>query len=241
MRMFNHRSRSVRRLLCAAVAAGLAASVCVERVSAQMIEGSVGGGFVLSEGINASTTRIILGLPYSSLDITHGPSVNGTIGVYIGERMELEFIYERQFSSLEISSPSPTRKLANQNVDNYHGAFVYNWGDHDAPFRPFFLFGLGATRYIPGDYDSSLPGASSLARIGSFSKFSSTIGGGVKANVTPHIGIKATARWTPTYIKSDSGGLWCDPFFATCWVLADPDYSNQMSFTGGVTIRFGPR
>jgi hypothetical protein len=43
-------------------------------------------------------------------------------------------------------------------------------------------------------------------------------------------------RWTPTYIKSDPAGIWCDPFYG-CWALSDTQYSNQFETSGGITVR----
>jgi hypothetical protein len=54
---------------------------------------------------------------------------------------------------------------------------------------------------------------------------------------SPQVGAKVRVRWTPTYIKTDPAGLWCDPFYG-CWQLADNDYSNQFETAVGITIRF---
>jgi hypothetical protein len=51
------------------------------------------------------------------------------------------------------------------------------------------------------------------------------------------VGIKLGARWTPTYIKSDSEGWWCDPYWG-CYVVGNAQYSNQFEFGGGLTLRF---
>ena len=51
------------------------------------------------------------------------------------------------------------------------------------------------------------------------------------------MGIRAGLQWTPTYIKSDSEGWWCDPYWG-CYTVADAKYANQFQFNGGVTIRF---
>ena len=77
-----------------------------------------------------------------------------------------------------------------------------------------------------------------MAQIGSVSKFSSTWGAGVKYYPASTIGFKGQVRWTPTYIKSDAGGTFCDPFYG-CWVIANPDYQNSLEFSAGVTLRFG--
>ena len=54
-----------------------------------------------------------------------------------------------------------------------------------------------------------------------------------------HIGVRLAARWTPTYIRSDPGGYWCSPFWlGGCWIIEEPNYSHQLEFSGGVTLRF---
>ena len=45
------------------------------------------------------------------------------------------------------------------------------------------------------------------------------------------------ARWTPTYIKSDAEGWWCDPYWG-CYVVGNPQYSYQLELSGGITLRF---
>jgi hypothetical protein len=65
----------------------------------------------------------------------------------------------------------------------------------------------------------------------------SASGGGVKFYFTPKIGAKIGLRWTPTYIKSEAAGVWCDPFYG-CWPLVDNQYSNQFETAGGITVRF---
>lgn len=209
---------------------------------ARQVEASVEGGYTASEGISASQDRIILGSVYRDLDITSGASFGITAGAYIGPNFELEFLWSRQFSHLEASNPAPSLQIAKMNVDNYHGNMVYNFGEPDTAMRPFVFFGLGATHLAPGDFEGAFvnPGPGLvLTRLDSKTKFSSTWGGGIKYYMSPRVGVKGTLRWTPTYIKTDPGGYWCDPFYPTCWVIGDPDYAQQLTFSGGVTFRFG--
>jgi|GEM_PF-4119517 len=133
----------------------------------------------------------------------------------------------------------PVFRLADQDVDNYHGISSTTSGPSDATALPYIFGGLGATPYSPGDYDPAIPNFATLTPIDSETRFSTTWGGGVKFYPTQHLGVKAGLRWTPTYIKSDAEGLWCDPFFATCWVVGDADYSNQLEISAGITFRFG--
>ena len=68
-------------------------------------------------------------------------------------------------------------------------------------------------------------------------KFSWAFGGGIKAYPSKNVGFKAMARWTPTYIKTDGYGWWCDPFWG-CAPVGNVQYSNQVEFSGGLLLRF---
>lgn len=216
-------------------ASALAVGLLPALVHAQKGEVSVFGGYTTSEGIHASEDRIITGITYNQLDITSGGSWGLTGGYYITPAFELEFLYNNQFSTFQAKGPAGTLKLADANVNNYHGLFTYNWGEEGGKVRPFAFGGLGATHYAPGDL--SIPGFSGR-NIDSSTKFSSTWGGGVKVYAGA-VGVKVMARYTPTYIKTSDAGVWCDPYYFTCWVVGNPDYSNQFDISGGVTIRFG--
>src|SRR5262249_28076704 len=211
MRTISQLTPVVRRALLVIGIAAIPAAA-----SAQQVEFGIDVGYTASEGITASESRVILGQVYNSLDLTSGGAVGFTLGAFIGPRWEVEFLYSRQSSTFEISDPAPSRKLANQDIENYHGNIVYNWGESQSRVRPYAFFGLGATHYLPGDYDSSLPNSAQISKIATASKFSTTWGGGVKFYASANVGVKASLRWTPTYIKTDADGIWCDPFYPTC-------------------------
>jgi hypothetical protein len=61
--------------------------------------------------------------------------------------------------------------------------------------------------------------------------------GGVKFYVTPMVGARVGVRWTPTYIKSNTTGIWCDPFYG-CWPIGQHHNVNQFETAGGVVIKF---
>ena len=116
-----------------------------------------------------------------------------------------------------------------QTVYNYHGYFAYNFGDTDAAARPYILGGLGATQY--GSLDTA------VGEIGGETQFSSTWALGLKMFPGKNFGIRLEARWTPTYIKSDPEGYWCDPYWG-CYTVADAEFSNQYELSGGIILRF---
>ena len=73
--------------------------------------------------------------------------------------------------------------------------------------------------------------------IGGESQFSTTWGAGVKVFPGSGVGLKLGVGWTPTYIKSDAEGWWCDPYWG-CYVTSDAQFSNQFHFSGGLSFRF---
>ena len=118
-------------------------------------------------------------------------------------------------------------------VRNYHGYLAYNFGDPDAAVRPYVLGGLGATQY--GTLDVNVGGID--RSVDGDTQFSSTWALGVKLFPSPRFGLRLEGRWTPTYIKSDAAGWWCDPFWG-CYVVGSAQYSNQFELSGGITLRF---
>lgn len=52
------------------------------------------------------------------------------------------------------------------------------------------------------------------------------------------LGVMLMGRWTPTYIASDPGDVWCDPYWG-CTSYSNPKYSHQFDVSAGVSIRFG--
>jgi len=199
---------------------------------AQGIEVSAWGGYVLSDGV--SLTNPITagdGLAYTRVDPKDGGVFGFNFGVTAFSGGGFGFIYSHQWSELELSGGN-TRDLGSLGINTYHGYFSYDFGT--GKLRPFALIGFGATNYesvnvtIAG-VNQSLPGKTN---------FSTTWSAGVKYLATPRVGARAAIRWTPTYIKSEPGGWWCDPFWG-CYLSGDPQYSNQLEFSGGVTFRFG--
>jgi hypothetical protein len=184
-------------------------------------------GWTFSDGVSFTGTPIN-GSIYTRADPKDAMSYGFTFGGYVNEQFEVEFLWSRQASTLEVTGSGPTLS-GDMNVDNYHGNFVYNMGDRDTVLRPFVFVGLGATNFGDAKFPTkTVPG---------MTKFSWALGGGIKAFPTPHVGFKGMIRWTPTYIKTDGYGWWCDPFWG-CAPIGDAQYSNQFEFTAGLVARF---
>jgi hypothetical protein len=198
------------------------------------VEISGNAGWTFSDGVS-SDTGILAGDGnfYNRVDPKDSFSWNLTAGFFITEHWEIEFLYGQQESKLTFGGTA-TIEVGDFKIKNYHGVFAYNAGDAHSSARPYVFFGAGVTDY-PGLSFTRLNGQA--AEIGGNSKFSGTFGLGVKVYPGKKAGLRLQARWTPTYIKSDSEGYWCDPYWG-CYVVGNAQYSNQFEFTGGLTLRF---
>jgi hypothetical protein len=95
------------------------------------------------------------------------------------------------------------------------------------------MFGLGATSFSDVNFST----VNRTGTLNGVTRFSTTWGAGVKVYGGSHVGARFGVRLTPTYIKSDAEGYWCDPYWG-CYLVGDAQYSNQFEFNGGLTLRF---
>ena len=219
----------VRSLAMAAVAV----LVAVGPAAAQKVEVSGLIGWTLSDGVEGEAVLAGDGNLYDTVDLKDSVSWGFGVGFNASDNFEVGFLYGQQLSTLEISGTA-TREIGDVKINTYHPYVAYNAGAPDAPVRPYFLVGFGATNYSNVEFTRANGQA---AETGSETQFSTTWGLGVKVFGGSNVGFRAGLQWTPTYIKSDSEGWWCDPYWG-CYTVADAKYANQFQFNGGVTIRF---
>jgi len=196
-------------------------------------EGSGRVGWTFADGVSASSPVTASdGNIYNRVDPADSMSWGFTLGMFLTRSLEVEFIFDRQRTTLEASG-TKTVEVDSLDIGNYHGSLAYNFGREDSSVRPYFFGGVGATSYSP----LSFVGADGKAReIAGQTRLSTTFGGGVKV-YKGRIGARAEVRMTPTYIKSDATGWWCDPYWG-CYVTSKSQYAGQLQMTGGVTVRF---
>jgi opacity protein-like surface antigen len=126
-----------------------------------------------------------------------------------------------------------TLDVGDMNVYSYHPYVAFNLGEMGARIRPYLMIGMGATHFNSVTFQA----LGAERQTNSNTQFSTTWGAGVKVYPTQHVGVRFGAQWTPTYIKTDAEGWWCDPYWG-CYLTGDAQYSNQLQFSGGVTTRF---
>jgi hypothetical protein len=190
-------------------------------------------GWTWSDGVTGTTAVTVPGVgTFDRVDPKDSSSWGLRLGLLAGENSEIGFLFNQQSTELDLGGTTSV-KLGDLKVYNYHGYYAYNFGDRDAAARPYILIGLGATQYGALTVDV----AGTQQEVGGDTQFSGTGALGLKIFPGRSFGIRLEGRWTPTYIKSDAEGWWCDPYYG-CYVVGDAQYSNQFELSGGITLRF---
>jgi hypothetical protein len=189
-------------------------------------------GWTFSDGVSGDKVLAVDGNLYDRIEPVDSVSWGFTLGGFLTRRIEIEFLFDRQLSTLQVGGTN-TVDVADLNIGNYHGVFSYNFGSESTPVRPYLFGGAGATTY---GRLSFVGGDGQPREVGGSARMSPTFGVGVKIYRGP-VGLRLEARMTPTYIKSNAAGWWCDPYWG-CYVVQDAQYSSQFQLSSGVTFRF---
>jgi hypothetical protein len=228
---------SVRRLLVKSFVGAIAITVFIASAVSPAVaqnRAEITGffGYSFSEGIDVTpgtaASEII-----DHVNVGSSIAYGGAVDFWVNDMTQVGFMFGLQDSSLGVKG-SVEREVTGLNVYSYHGTATFHAGRSSSDVRPFFMFGLGATQYKPADVMGfSFDGET---------QFSGTLGVGVKAYVNEKVGLSFSGRWTPTYVKSDPGGVYCSPYWSPwypggCAVVPDPDYSNQFVLSGGIILR----
>jgi hypothetical protein len=191
-------------------------------------------GYTWSEGIDANLSVPAdppgagNGFSLSRINIESGRSFDAGAEILVTPEVALGFNWGRQEGRLTGDVVGQgSHDITSMQVDNYHGTVTVHFPDPWRTSTPFFMFGLGATKYFFDDINGQ--------KAEGDSRFSSTWGFGLKFHGEGALGLRLMGRWTPTYIKSDPTGYWCN--YYGCWATEDLDYSNQFELNGGVSLR----
>ncbi len=220
----------IRKTTLMAAAVALVAGTASAQDSRVELSGTAGWTF--SDGVSGDAVTVPGVGVFDRVDPKDAFSWGFRLGFMLNENNELGLLFDQQSTDLELGGTSAVT-LAGVKINNYHGYWAYNFGDSDATARPYILIGLGATQY--GSVTSAIGDVQ--RDVGGTTKFSGTGALGVKVFPSPKFGIRLEGRWTPTYIKSDAAGWWCDPYWG-CYVIGDAQYANQFEISGGIILRF---
>jgi opacity protein-like surface antigen len=191
-------------------------------------------GYTFSEGIDLDDSETDTGDILEKITPVSGFSYGIDVGFIVQERFTFGFAFTQQESELELAVKGAGKtSLTDMAVRNYHGIVAYTHYDQDTMVRPFVFFGLGATQYAP----SAIKGRD----VSSETKFSFTLGGGVKIFTHDHIGFRFQGKWIPTYINSSDEGYWYgyyNPWGYYAYPVSTANYSHQLELTAGLIMRF---
>jgi outer membrane protein W len=190
-------------------------------------------GYTLADGVSGDPFKAGNGQTYDRVDPKDSMMYGLGVGFFVTPSAELGFLWRRQPTTIQVSGTTTT-DVGDTNIDGYHGYGAYYFGDPEGKVHPYVLFGLGMTHYGGFSFTTT---SGQTSNVNSKSQFSTTWGAGVKVNASPKVGVKFGMQWTPTYIKSDAEGWWCDPWWG-CYVVGSAQYSNQFEFNAGIVFRF---
>ena len=197
------------------------------------VEASVLGGWTMADGVTGGPLTAADGNMYDVVALEDSPTWGASLGVNVTEHFEVGFLFLQQLSGMELRGTVIT-DVGDLTINTYHPYVALNLGDADASLRPYAFLGLGATNYSGIQFTRA---SGETVTTNGATQFSGTLGLGVKWFRSPRFGLRAGLQITPTYIKSDASGWWCDPYWG-CYLLSDSQYSNQLHVTGGVVFRF---
>jgi hypothetical protein len=123
-----------------------------------------------------------------SLDLNNAPAYGVVFDFPSGHHTQWEIFYTRQQTSVDINGSLLSRESVDVDIEYLHagGIYVMDGGKE----RPYVGFTLGATRFSPdGDYDNEVD-------------FSVAFVGGVKFQLTRHLGLRLDARALGTLTDS---------------------------------------
>jgi len=229
--------RSKALLLCLILATLNIAALAQEK----KVEVAAHLGYTAASGFDVNPDPIN-GAVIDRIGVDSGISFGFQGDYLMSDKFAVGFLWARQSSKLTTSGFTATNtgtvNIADMPIYNYLGVATYNFGEVLGKVRPYALGGLGATVYSPGDFIVFFPnGVVASGNPGSSTKFALTLGGGVKFFFSDSLGVKASARWTPTYIGSQPEGIWCVQGLY-CSVIDDSKWANQGEFSGGIIFRF---
>jgi hypothetical protein len=221
--------RSRGLALVAVALAGAAAAEAQER----RLE--VGGtlGWTSSDGVRGrviGTSR----LPVTGITPDDGLSYSLFASYFVNENVQLGLQAARQESELRVTGAAPF-EIGAMDIESYHAVSTTLLGDDDLWARPYFLFGLGVTRFGRVNFT----GLDGLPRnFKARTRFSPTLGTGAKFYLRSRkYGVNVGVRWTPTFLRSRSEGFWCDPYWG-CFLAGNDQVAHQLEVGGGFQLRF---
>jgi hypothetical protein len=174
------------------------------------------------------------------VDVDDHYTYGASFGYYLTSAHEFEFRWahtDTHFVSPSgggLFEPSGSNNLADLTINYYMANWNYNFGHSRAV--PYFTMGAGAATLNPGRRtDIPCPDTGCVGPT-SETRFTASIGGGLKFFATPHFGFRFDGRWYETYLGSGS----CDNFGHNhdCHGHDNSNWLGNGEVSGGLILAF---
>jgi hypothetical protein len=184
----------------------------------------------------------------SRVDVQDHLAYGVAIGYFVNSAVEIEARWARSetgFENPDHSGPvfgggGANPRLADLTIDYFLAYGTFHFGHRRAV--PYVTFGLGAARLDPGDitvYCSHITTPCPTLQPSTSTRFTASIGGGVKLYANGHFGFRFDGRYYGTYLNSRNGR--CDVFSDDHTSCSSGDRRNwlgNVETTGGLVIAF---
>ena len=170
-------------------------------------------------GVTPSVSLENVAAELEGVSIDGGVTFAVNVTRFLSNRWGVELEWGQQFSGFSIDTGDASVRLYDLGIGYFHGYAVYRLADASARVRPF-VFGGGGAKFLWA-HD-----------LGSESKASLGLGGGVAYSLARTLAIEGRVTYTPTLMNDESARDFCDAFGYCQSTL------QQFQFAGGVKFRF---
>lgn len=186
-----------------------AADVHAHRIEITPVAGyQFGGGFSGEEG---------------EIEIPAGFMYGAMLDLWVRPEAQAEFLYTRQETSIRFDPAGAAPEIDLGDLVVHEFQLGGNVDLKPGRVRPYALGTLGVTWFDPaGDYDGE-------------SRFSSTLGAGIRAPLSDRFGLRMEGRWILNFFNS-SGSIFCNS--GGCLVNFSGDFVSQGALSGGLSVGF---
>lgn len=160
---------------------------------------------------------------FFDVDLDETSSYGLSVGFSLAQHWQLELLWSRQQTEFSVDEfLGPDFPLLDLDVDYYHVGIVHQWTP--GQLRPFVGVSAGITRFNP-----DTPGFDAESR------FSASVGAGLKGFFSDHFGLKVEGRLYSTLID-DGEDAFCTS--RTCYSYDDSSYLVQGEVRAGLVFAF---
>jgi len=161
--------------------------------------------------------------PARDVDLDDGGSWGVDLGLYRDGSSFYELLYSSQSTSMDSSDPALSR--VDVQTDYYHFGGTLLFADEQW-MVPYLSLTAGATRFSADDYDSE-------------TKFSVSLGGGLRLPFNDHVAATLGVRGYLTFVNSDTNFLCVSGGEESgCLVRSSGTTYFQAEAQAGLTLRF---